>query len=649
MAAGWDIRLIEFGKGYQIFNSNIGGQYLIFEENNSKCLNFFTYINTSKVTIDGKEVEIIHEDEYDTIIPCIGLMMGMSLKNVYKSDISEEEKLKLTTYTNIIRRAVAHAFAIHHKSAGMKEVGEALEDFRKDLVSNVEDRDVNMQEINILHMIITALENYTKPGSPYFKYYNGINNVDVTSKHFVAELDEIADKPILPVVAMGLLQRMAQEAFVGYLKNKGTSRIIGIDEAWKVLNSKIFVEFLEDFARRIRKYNGMTLIITQRTSDFFSNKAAEVIYTTASFKIFLPSSNQTIETDLKHKYISLNNFQTNLFKSTKTRPPHYNEAFIQYQNATFVVLTKVNVDDYWTFTSKPSDRTQIEIIRKEKGYSLSDAVWYLARKSEGLKEEEIQNRFNIRKKKGNYDIDWNDFFAETLNKENILISEQNIYNIENKESIGKELLLRIKYKGQYYTNGFFKTASKDKNFYIDISKIFVDKCLRYATFIGSLNEKLSINLDIDEIKNKNFQKFLYDSIDALEDRVKEKLIFDVMLNYETKENINELISFAFKLKEKGVQIALDNIDFGHLDIKTLISLKPSQYKINLEDLKEILEDEVSYIHAKSLIYALLNSSKDVKTVLVRVENKEDEELLREFDIKYAQGYLYDKPQIVDFK
>lgn len=122
-----------------------------------------------------------------------------------------------------------------------------------------------------------------------------------------------------------------------------------------------------------------------------------------------------------------------------------------------------------------------------------------------------------------------------------------------------------------------------------------------------------------------------------------------MLNYETKENINELISFAFKLKEKGVQIALDNIDFGHLDIKTLISLKPSQYKINLEDLKEILEDEVSYIHAKSLIYALLNSSKDVKTVLVRVENKEDEELLREFDIKYAQGYLYDKPQIVDFK
>ena len=652
LAAGWDIRMIDFGRTYEKLNKNIGGQFIEFKKNNNLCLNFFTFINTTVVAdlATRKEIEVIDPDEFDTIVPMVGLMMSISLRNIYKLDsTSEKEKLELAAISTFVKRGLVRAFEMAGREAGMREVGLALEKMREEYIN--EDAQNNVDSIRILGLMVNALHSYTNERGEFFKYYNGENNVNIKSKHLIAELDDISDSPMLPVVAMGLLQRMAQEAFIEYLKDKDTARLIGVDEAWKVLDSPIFSAFLEDFARRIRKYRGITLILTQTASEFYKNSASKVIYDTASFKLTLPTSSDMIETAIKDGCIDgKNKFSVNLMKSLKFRKPHYNEVHIKYADAQFVVCMKLTPDDYWTFTSDPEDRSRIDRVMQEKSFDLNDTIWYLARKSEGMREDQITYLLSQKDKGSKANEEWDTFFTDALHGKKIKVASQGIYNVENRANPKKdaeELFMRLESKGHVYSNSYFKEAAISRGFYIDISKQFIDRSLDYL-MQSNKESQISINLDILEIKNKDFTEHLFERIEELGER-KSQLIFDVVLNYDTKENIKTLLEFANKAKNYGVNIAFDNIDFSHLDIRTLLQIKPRQFKINLEDLRELLEDEVSANYAKSLVYSLLQTGKanNTKTVFVKVEDEEDLDLLEEFEVKYAQGYKYDRPEIAE--
>lgn len=528
----------------------------------------------------------------------------------------------------------------------MREVSEGLKEIHDKLL---EKEHKNIEATNLLYSMMVSLENYSNPRGPYYKYYNGVNNINIKSKFLITELDDIADAAVMPVNAMGLLQRMAQEAFIGYWHDKSTSRAIGVDEAWRVLDSEIFVNFLEDFARRIRKYNGITILVTQRINDFYINQAAQTIFETASYKIFLPNSKGAIESAIDKKYLSMNKFQENLMKSVVSKKPHYNELLIDYSGAQFVALLKLSADDYWTFTSDPKDRAKIDEVINTKGLKSVDAIWYLARKQEGMKEEEIAYKLAQRQNKGKKSLDWDEFFSNSLYNNTIKVVKQNIYDLslENEKVVGHELLMKIEYEGVIYPNNFFKSVAKDKGVYIDLSKVFIEKCFTFVKTLKGRDEKISINLDIEEIKNDKFKEFLFDAIINL-GNCKNKLIFDFTLDYETKENLEILLKFSKTLKELGVEIAFDNIDFSQLDIRTLIEIKPSQYKINVEDIKNILKEPHQYVFAKNLLYSLIENNKNsgALTVLVKVENDEDLQLAKDFNINYVQGFIHGQPEYI---
>ena len=642
ITAGWDIRMVDFGRTYERMSRDIGGEFLEFIPNNDRCLNFFTFINTVVIEDENGDYEKIHPDEFETIIPVVGLMMGVQLRDIQGQKGSQNEKLKLTVMSAYVKKAVEMAFSIAGKGAGMKEVSQSLNSLKTDLSNSEEKVTRNMPHINLLNDMVAALENYGDRYGLYYKYYNGTNNVNINSKHFVAELDDIADSPVMSVIVMGLLQRMAQEAFIGYLKDKKTSRVIGVDEAWRVLDKPIFASFLEDFARRIRKYNGVTLIITQRVGDFYKheNSAAQTIYETASFKVFLPQSSEAIDTAIAKKQLVLNKFQANLMRSLKKKTPHYNEFMIKYGNAVFIGLLKLNPDDYWTFTSNPRDRAKIDEVIKGRNCSLSDAVWYMARKSEGLRKEEIEYKMKLRGKKSKESIEWDDFFATIIEDDGVSIGVQDVFKIGSNKVEAKELFIRAEYKKVFYPILFFKDMAKERSLYFDISKIFMSKAFDYIENKSPKDIQVSVNIDIEEICNKLFVSKILERLDSMKEEARKKVVFDIVLDYNTKENMDEIISFSKELKKRNANIALDNIDFGYLDIKTLIQLNPAMFKINVSDLKELIKDDISINQAKSLVFSLLNSLEKSKTILVKVETDEDEEIAKDFEINYVQGYKY---------
>jgi type IV secretory pathway VirB4 component len=73
-----------------------------------------------------------------------------------------------------------------------------------------------------------------------------------------------------------ILQKIEQEIQRNYLENKqkniDNKFVILIDEAHLLINQKDTLLFIYQLTKRIRKYNGSIVVITQNLSDFFANK-----------------------------------------------------------------------------------------------------------------------------------------------------------------------------------------------------------------------------------------------------------------------------------------------------------------------------------------------------------------------------------------
>ncbi len=644
-----DIRLIDFGRSYERFCKRVGGQFIEFEKDNDRCLNFFTHLNTKKVTLqNGSTKTVIHEDEFETLIPIVGLMLGVKLKNVYKDEsASSSDKLQLGIIARFIIKALERAFEITGHDAGMKEVRESIVDFKQTMLDkNRENQGSGGSEeiVTLLDKMAIGLENYSIPNAPYFKYFNGVNNINFSSSYMITELDDISDSPILPVVVMSIMQRMAQEAFIDYLKDKNKQRVIGVDEAWKVLDSELFVSFLEDFARRIRKYNGVTLLMTQLITDFFKNSSAEAIFETAAWKIFLPQETESIEKAVNTGKLALNRFQTRLMSSCKSKTPHYNETMIKHGDSVFIALLKLTIDDYWLFTTKPSDRALIDDIMKTKHLSLSDALWYLARTSEGLKESEIMYRLSLRSDDTKVQVDWDKFFKEILTDDKILISSQRLYELaDDKNSIiaSQEVFMKVEFDKKVYSRGYFDNAAREKGYYFELSKRFFTKITTLLQN-NAISTTLSININMYEILNDDFISFVLLLLKDL-GQYKSKLLLEIQLDYETKENFAKLISFAESLKQLDINICFDHVSLAQLDFGSLFSINPKMIKIDINEIKTMEESNLSL---KTLI-PTLKTNFNIQTVFTRIEDEDDIQIARNYGVDVVQGYYLDKPSLLE--
>lgn len=645
-AAGWDIRLIDFGRSYERLAKDIGGQFIEFPRDNDKCLNFFTYMNT-KMT-GGKLV--IHEDEFDTLVPIVGLMLGMNLRNIYKSEDSTSDKLMMIQASRFIIKAIERAFEVEKHNAGMKEVREALIEIKNDMIEGAYNKDsVPVDSIGLLEKMIIGVENFSIPGAPYFKYFNGVNNINLDSGFVITELDDIADSPIMPVIAMLVLQRMAQEAFVDYLKNPNKARVVGLDEAWRVIKSLLFASFFEDFARRIRKYKGITLIMTQTISEFFENSSSEAIFETAAWKVFMPQEAESIDKARKNGNVAMSDFECELLKSIKSKKPHFNEAIIKHSGMLFKVLLKVTPDDYWLFTTDPKDRAVIHNVIKEKEMSMRDAIFYLARKSEGIKEEEIYYLLGQRNVLDVNKVNWNDIMYQAIEKDIIPITTQSIYQInkDNTRSINSiEMFMNLKENKDtseiLYPRNMFLMQAKKQGLYFEIAKKFFNRALRIMQR-DKYENIYAMNLDIYEIQDTKFTEYILKALRDIGD-LKNRIVFEIKLDYDVKENYDTLIAFSKELNKINVKLAFDNASLSQIDVHSVVEIHPAYLKIDISQLEDI-KDSGKSNSLKQLFY-LYQNSWGVKIIITKIETEEQFELLKEYEIDYVQGFYFQKPYLV---
>lgn len=368
LAANYRVRIIDAGDSYKEFCASIGGQYIEFTDETDVCLNFFTKINT--VRKDG--INYIHEDEFSTIVPLIGLMGGTNLESSFSMTETLESSLSKKFLSSSVEKSIALAFERREKRASLEDVRDILTEFRGEY-----EKKGAANEVSLLTRFIDSIYPYADKRGSFYSYFNGTNNVDMEKDYVVLEVEGLKNKgDMYQIVMMTLANQVSSEYFNP--KNRGYRKLFGIDEAWMVFDNEIVVKFLEALYRKIRKSNGIAATIVQGIDDYFKNESTAALYNNANWKWFLQQEDVSIENAISSGNTSGTPFEVKLMKSIKNRPPQFGEGFIRSSEMTLVSRLKADTLSHWTYTNSPKDIEKLNSFSKKHGIPQNQGRWALS-------------------------------------------------------------------------------------------------------------------------------------------------------------------------------------------------------------------------------------------------------------------------------
>jgi diguanylate cyclase (GGDEF)-like protein/PAS domain S-box-containing protein len=149
----------------------------------------------------------------------------------------------------------------------------------------------------------------------------------------------------------------------------------------------------------------------------------------------------------------------------------------------------------------------------------------------------------------------------------------------------------------------------------------------------------SINLSGRSIGSQTFHKFLRESLEASSIKMS-SLCFEIT-ETAVVDNVERSVEFITSIKELGVKFSLDDFGTGLSSFSYLKQFPVDYLKIDGEFVRDILEDDKSYVFVRSMTE--VGHCLDMKVIAEFVESDTMFDKLREANVDYIQGYTVGKP------
>ncbi len=149
----------------------------------------------------------------------------------------------------------------------------------------------------------------------------------------------------------------------------------------------------------------------------------------------------------------------------------------------------------------------------------------------------------------------------------------------------------------------------------------------------------SINLSGRSIGSQTFHKFLRESLEASSVKMS-SLCFEIT-ETAVVDNVERSVEFINSIKELGVKFSLDDFGTGLSSFSYLKQFPVDYLKIDGEFVRDILEDDKSYVFVRSMTE--VGHCLDMKVIAEFVESDTMFDKLREANVDYIQGYTVGKP------
>jgi conjugal transfer ATP-binding protein TraC len=313
VATGGRVWIIDVGYSYKHLADAIGGKFIEFKTGGMTSLNPFSTMSV----LDDESMLLLRP-----------LIAKMAFR---KRDTTEIED-------NFIEQAIKATFEKYGSRTTVTEITKYLA----------------RQKDDVAHKLAQALYTFTAEGT-YGKYFEGESDLDFDEDFIVFELEELKNKPELQEVVMLMLVFKIQQKMYS---QRDRRQCLLIDEGWQLLNGGTSAKFIENAARRCRKFNGSLVVGTQQLTDFFESKCGEAIYHNSDWLLVMAQKPEAVERALS---VAPNlSSVAPLIKSLKTKSGHYSEILIK--SSFGHIVGRLHLDPYTArlFSTTPGQFTEPE-------------------------------------------------------------------------------------------------------------------------------------------------------------------------------------------------------------------------------------------------------------------------------------------------
>ncbi|ACZ13205.1 EAL domain-containing protein [Sulfurospirillum deleyianum] len=231
---------------------------------------------------------------------------------------------------------------------------------------------------------------------------------------------------------------------------------------------------------------------------------------------------------------------------------------------------------------------------------------------------------------------------KAVEKHEFFMHYQPIYDLQKKEIIGLEALMRWNYKGvTYFPDTFLSVMEETKMIAEASSNLFIS----VFHFIKKLNEALgrelfvSINISPVQFSVAPFQESLIHALEA--STLRAQLVCLEVTESLFLENIEEVSQKLAALKTYGFCIALDDFGSGYSSLQYLKVLPLNKLKLDRIFVQDLPDSQSDIAITQSVL--ALGKNFNVNVIVEGVETEEQCKFLEQIGCRYIQGYLISKP------
>jgi PAS domain S-box-containing protein/diguanylate cyclase (GGDEF)-like protein len=223
-------------------------------------------------------------------------------------------------------------------------------------------------------------------------------------------------------------------------------------------------------------------------------------------------------------------------------------------------------------------------------------------------------------------------------KHNLIIPYfQPIFNNKTLQIEKYETLMRIiNEEGEVIPPNLFLEIAQKVKIYPELMKLILQKAF---VMFHDKDIQFSINLSIEDIRNKTRQTYVLDMLSHFERP--QNVIFEIVESEEIQD-YSKLKEFVKEIKKYGAQIAIDDFGSGYSNFMHLLELEVDFIKIDGSIIENILEDRNSQILTKTIVS--MAKQLDLKVIAEYVSSKEIHDAIKLLGIDYSQGYYHEEPQ-----
>jgi conjugation system TraG family ATPase len=336
---GAHILMVDIGGSYKGLCSLVGGVYFTYEEQQPLAFNPFFIPRGESLDTEKKE------------------SLKTLLVALWKQEHEHFQRSEYVALSNALQGYYAWLAADTQRFACFNTFYDYLQAHYAPLLrgQRVKEKDFDLD--NFLYV----LRPYYRGGE--FDYLlNASENLDLLHERFlVFELDNIKDHPILfPVTSLVIM-----ESFVSKMRKlPGVLKVLAIEEAWKPITKGAMADFMRYIIKTVRKFYGITCIVTQEIDDLLSSPIIrETIINNSDIKILMDMRKFLHKFDQLQVALGMTDkAKTLLLSVNRDNEPgrNYRENYIelggQYMR---VVRNELCPEEYFAYTTEAKEKVRV--------------------------------------------------------------------------------------------------------------------------------------------------------------------------------------------------------------------------------------------------------------------------------------------------